>query len=177
MSDDGAFQLGIVMAGAVSGGAYTAGVVDFLIEALDAWQEAKDAGEDVPPHDVRVVVMTGTSAGAMNTALATVELNENFDSVHEVPAPPGVSARNKGYKSWVEEIDIVKLLGTCDLDNGENPLRSILTSKPRSMRSSCTTIISAVTKAWEISRRPMSASGADKPFQRRCNLGTIIMNS
>src|SRR5271163_2793770 len=31
------FKIGINMAGAVSAGAYTAGVLDFLIEALDAW--------------------------------------------------------------------------------------------------------------------------------------------
>ncbi len=130
MSDDGTFELGIVMAGAVSGGAYTAGVVDFLIEALDAWHEAKDAGEDVPRHQLRVRVMTGTSAGAMNTALATVAFNEDFEHVHEVPAPPQVSASNKGYRSWVEKIDIKKMLGTSDLDDEKQPLRSILNSKP-----------------------------------------------
>jgi muramoyltetrapeptide carboxypeptidase len=34
------FQLGLVMAGAVSAGAYTAGVLDYLIEALDAFARA-----------------------------------------------------------------------------------------------------------------------------------------
>ena len=33
------FEIGLVMAGAVSAGAYTAGVVDFLIRALDQWYE------------------------------------------------------------------------------------------------------------------------------------------
>jgi hypothetical protein len=33
----GGFEIGLVMAGAVSAGAYTAGVVDFLIQALDQW--------------------------------------------------------------------------------------------------------------------------------------------
>ena len=94
MSDNGTFELGIVMAGAVSGGAYTAGVMDFLIEALDAWEKAKHDGEDVPSHGVRIKVMTGTSAGAMNTALAAVMFNEDFEHVREVPAPPGVAATN-----------------------------------------------------------------------------------
>ena len=31
------FELGLVMAGAASAGAYTAGVIDFLFEALQAW--------------------------------------------------------------------------------------------------------------------------------------------
>ena len=30
-------DLGLALAGAVSGGAYTAGVLDCLVEALDAW--------------------------------------------------------------------------------------------------------------------------------------------
>ena len=44
------------MAGAVSAGAYTAGVIDFLIEALDAW-EGREAltgllENQLPEHDV-----------------------------------------------------------------------------------------------------------------------------
>ena len=33
---EGTFEIGIVLAGAISAGAYSSGVVDFLIEALDA---------------------------------------------------------------------------------------------------------------------------------------------
>jgi hypothetical protein len=33
----GTFELGLVLGGTVSAGAYTAGVLDFLIEALDCW--------------------------------------------------------------------------------------------------------------------------------------------
>ena len=36
MTDEPEFQLGLVMAGAISAGAYTAGVMDFMIEALDS---------------------------------------------------------------------------------------------------------------------------------------------
>jgi len=32
------FEVGIVMAGAISAGAYTAGVMDFVIEALNAYE-------------------------------------------------------------------------------------------------------------------------------------------
>ena len=37
------FKLGINMAGAISAGAYTAGVLDFLMEALEEWEKAKVA--------------------------------------------------------------------------------------------------------------------------------------
>jgi hypothetical protein len=42
------FELGICMAGAVSAGAYTAGVMDFLIEALDTWEQKR--GEKMCLH-------------------------------------------------------------------------------------------------------------------------------
>ena len=42
MSNHPKFRLGIAMAGAVSAGAYTAGVIDYLLETLQAWQVEKD---------------------------------------------------------------------------------------------------------------------------------------
>ena len=47
----GGFEIGLVMAGAVSAGAYAAGVVDFLIQALDQWHEGK-RGNDPRCHSV-----------------------------------------------------------------------------------------------------------------------------
>jgi hypothetical protein len=41
MAEDRTFELAVVMAGAISAGAYTAGVMDFLFEALDAYEDAK----------------------------------------------------------------------------------------------------------------------------------------
>lgn len=103
--------------------------MDFLIEALDAWEKAKNDDQDVPSHDVRIKVMTGTSAGAMNTALAAVMFNEDFEHVREVPAPPETAARNKAYKSWVVDIDIKELLTNTDFSDG-GPVRSLLNGKP-----------------------------------------------
>ena len=79
------FEIGLVMAGAVSAGAYTAGVMDYLIETLEAWEEAKKIERDklksdpnyqssIPLHDIEIKVMTGASAGGMTTAIAAVEL-------------------------------------------------------------------------------------------------------
>ena len=42
---DGTFEFALVLGGTVSAGAYTAGAVDFLIEALDCFTAAKARGE------------------------------------------------------------------------------------------------------------------------------------
>jgi hypothetical protein len=41
-SEKPGFQIGLAMAGAVSAGAYSAGVFDFLIEALNDWQRPRN---------------------------------------------------------------------------------------------------------------------------------------
>jgi hypothetical protein len=68
------FHIGLAMAGAVSAGAYSAGVFDFLIEALSEWQKAKERGEDVPKHDVFISTISGTSAGGIVGALGVASL-------------------------------------------------------------------------------------------------------
>ncbi len=40
------FHLAITMAGAISAGAYTAGVMDYLLEALDNWAEMKQKSNE-----------------------------------------------------------------------------------------------------------------------------------
>src|SRR5579883_2253275 len=91
------FHIALNMAGAVSAGAYTAGVLDFLVEALDEWYEAKESqraahGDDIqwwtiPAHDVRLDVMSGASAGGMCAAIGAVALQEDFDHVHQTGWP------------------------------------------------------------------------------------------
>lgn len=109
------FKIGINMAGAVSAGAYTAGVLDFLLEALEEWHGAKQRGEAVPAHDVSIEVLSGASAGGMCAAISAVQLTESRpDLLHEC---------------WVNRIDIRELLGTRDLHDGQ-PLVSLLDSTP-----------------------------------------------
>jgi hypothetical protein len=38
---DREFQIALALSGAISAGAYTAGVFDFLIQALDEWENAR----------------------------------------------------------------------------------------------------------------------------------------
>ena len=124
----GGFEIGLVMAGAVSAGAYTAGVVDFLIQALDQWHEGKQ-GDDprCPRHDVSLKVMAGASAGGMSVAIAAAQLCEAHVPAADPrsPGPPD----NKLLRSWVRRIDIARLLATCDLDSDpDGDVRSLLDS-------------------------------------------------
>ena len=60
---NGPFEIALVMAGAISGGAYTAGVLDFLIQAMDAWEEEKRLRpQDTLRHEVRLRAMSGSRA-------------------------------------------------------------------------------------------------------------------
>ncbi len=118
------FRIGINMAGAVSAGAYTAGVLDFLTEALDEWYAAKARGESVLPHDVCIEVVSGASAGGMCAAISAVMLQEQFDHIHDT-AKTGTT--NRFYEGWVNRIDIKELLKTDDLI-GATSVTSLLDS-------------------------------------------------
>jgi hypothetical protein len=119
------FKLGINMAGAVSAGAYTAGVLDFLTEALEAWQTAKANGDLVPAHDVIIEVFSGASAGGMCAAISSVLLQQQFDHIHDVQA---TGTTNRLYESWVNKIDIQPLLQTKDLSRPNPQVISLLDS-------------------------------------------------
>ncbi len=67
------FQIGLALAGAISAGAYTAGVLDFLFQALDEWEKLRGRA-DVPDHRVGLKVVAGASAGAITGALGAVAL-------------------------------------------------------------------------------------------------------
>jgi predicted acylesterase/phospholipase RssA len=69
MENENTFYVGLCLAGAVSAGAYTAGVMDYLIEALEAWEKRRGE-EDVPTHRVVIPVIGGSSAGGMTAIIA-----------------------------------------------------------------------------------------------------------
>ncbi len=118
------FKIGINMAGAISAGAYTAGVLDFLTEALEEWYKAKASGQAVPAHDVSIEVITGASAGGMCAAISSLMLQEDFEHIHDVGKS---NTSNRLYESWVNKIDIRELLKTDDLKNAP-PVVSLLDS-------------------------------------------------
>ncbi len=127
-----AFEIGLVMAGAVSAGAYTAGVVDFLIQALDEWYKAKEERPDeVPNHEVCLKVMAGSSAGGMTGAITAAALNSEYMPVTSLPGqePDEHTVKNnKLYDSWVRLIDIRHLLGRTDLISPDSRVISLLDS-------------------------------------------------
>lgn len=117
------FRIGLCMAGAVSAGAYTAGVMDYLIEALEEWEKRRgNAG--VPSHKVTIPIMGGASAGGMTALLTASTLN---NTITPVPLPkPGQllteHPENKLYHSWVDltAVDMFpKMLDTSDIQSGK----------------------------------------------------------
>ena len=144
---DTPFEIGLVMAGAISAGAYTAGVIDFLVEALDEWEKAKSfarehpddpKGRECPTHQVTIKVMAGASAGGMTAGLAAGLLGMDYEPVVAQPPPgrPAAPSNNNLYRSWVNTIDIDPLLGSNDLDGGEpaGPVGARLVYPPRHRR-------------------------------------------
>jgi hypothetical protein len=144
MADRPTFEIGLTMAGAVSAGAYTAGVIDFLFEALDAIEDVRAGrptghlsaglpGENPivdPPHNVRFRAMSGTSAGSMVTAIVATVLGTRVPPVTaERTATESGATGNPLYDAWVEQIHFDKLLSTGDLEEGKHVF-SMLNSEP-----------------------------------------------
>jgi hypothetical protein len=124
------YEIGLVMAGAVSAGAYAAGVVDFLIQALDEWHQAKDERPgEVPSHEVCLKVIAGSSAGGMTGAIAAGTLSGTHLPLTSLPGKrPDEEGRqsNNLYSAWVDQIDIRPLLDDRDLSGSDRTVRSLL---------------------------------------------------
>jgi|GEM_PF-371988 len=130
------FSLGITMAGAVSAGCYTAGVMDYLFEILDLWERAKKGEYDtlkkhhalIPNHQVRIDAMGGASAGGMTTTMSAIyALNGAINPVKK-PGEIKEVKNNILYDSWVLMDDnntadgrslFEKVWDTNDLDEGK----------------------------------------------------------
>lgn len=125
------FRIGLCMAGAVSAGAYTAGVMDYLLEALDDWEKRRGQS-NVPSHQVTIPIMGGASAGGMTAMLAASTINRDIKPV-DVPAQARLfdeHPENKLYNSWVDLTHrdmFSKMLETSDIEKGK--ILSLLNSK------------------------------------------------
>jgi Patatin-like phospholipase len=90
------FRLGLCLAGSVSAGAYSAGVLDYLFETLERWENAKaDASQkNIPTHNAVVDVFSGASGGGMCGIISSIILQDN---------KPYASGKNSLlYKTWVD---------------------------------------------------------------------------
>jgi hypothetical protein len=137
------FRVGIAMAGAVSAGAYTAGVIDYLLETLEKWQKAKDFNRavgkndpdydhSIPMHDVVIEVLGGASAGGMTAAITALSL---FEGIEPINAKNPDKLHNNIYDSWVNLNDqgdlktLEQMLSNDDITRlGE--VQSLLNSDP-----------------------------------------------
>ena len=111
------FEIGLVMAGAASAGAYTAGVVDFLLEALQAWEDAEGVrrSERTRPRGPIRVAAGASAGGVVASLLAMLPFTGHFpmrDLAGVAAAADAENAtRNLLYKSWVLDIDIRRDVG------------------------------------------------------------------
>lgn len=127
---DKRIKLGLSMSGAISAGAYTAGVFDFLVESLDQWDRHR--GEPgVPSHRVTIPALAGSSAGAVTAALGILAAVRG-----PVPMEPGAfpCTLPELYDAWVVQPDLARatdcgaLLDGADLVDEDSPLASLLDS-------------------------------------------------
>ncbi|MFP9115118.1 patatin-like phospholipase family protein [Flavobacterium sp. RHBU_3] len=132
MPENNTFHAGICMAGAVSAGAYTAGVMDYLIEALENWEKAKKLQSEgklsgIPKHNFKIEVLGGASAGGMTAAISARGLQENFEPITQQNVnTAGTANANPFYNSWVNLKETAKadmmalMLDTSDIDKDIN---------------------------------------------------------
>jgi hypothetical protein len=118
MDESKAFHIGLCMAGAISAGAYTAGVVDYLIEALDEW-EARRNEPGVPTHRVMISAIGGASAGGMTALMTAAAINFPIGKVSLDPNDLlKEQPQNPFYHSWVDmtrQDMFTEMLNTADL--------------------------------------------------------------
>ncbi|MEN0053081.1 MAG: patatin-like phospholipase family protein [Mucilaginibacter sp.] len=113
------FSVGICMAGAVSAGAYTAGVMDYLLEALQEWEKRRGQ-PGVPSHRVEIPVIGGASAGGMTGIIVASSLNSPITPIDKPSADLlEEHPENKFYNAWVDLTDadmFSTMLDTSDIE-------------------------------------------------------------
>jgi len=116
------FRICLTMAGAVSAGAYTAGVIDYLLETLKLWENLKNTdNESIPNHEVKLEVISGASAGGIvGTLMVASLLDGNFQKLRD--AWVGMADEKGKYT-------LSKMLNTKDIQKN-NKVRSLLNSTP-----------------------------------------------
>jgi len=115
--DPPVFEIGLTLGGTVSAGAYAAGVLDHLMEALDAWALSRQKGEAVPPHDVCISTIGGTSGGAINGGILLRAAGWDY--------PHGPHPENPFCRAWTTGVDLAALLRAEHRADGQRGFRSL----------------------------------------------------
>jgi hypothetical protein len=126
------FYIGFALSGAISAGAYTAGVLDFFFQALNEWEKARGV-PGTPAHRVDVQVITGASAGAITGALGVVALargirpqklsaaeKQNTHPIESEAAPDLRCVLPSLYETWVTRPRTVDPSGGIDFLSAED---------------------------------------------------------
>jgi predicted acylesterase/phospholipase RssA len=141
------FEFALVGAGAISAGAYTAGVVDFIIQALDSWYAAKEGKEaGTPPHEVKLSAFSGASAGAITAALTAGFLASDQPPLRSKAEADRNAGRNKLFDAWVDKIDIEHLLQARDLEETSRVVSLLDSTVLREIADAGLTILPRETK-------------------------------
>lgn len=122
--DKQTFELGLVLGGTVSAGAYTAGALDFLLEALEAWH----GGEQAPLHKVVIKTAGGSSGGAVCSAILGLLSSRRVPHINADPLPPdpnnvnpyGERTGNPLWDLWVNGFRIEPLLSNGDIEANQD---------------------------------------------------------
>ena len=134
MEENKIFHLGLCLAGSVSAGSYTAGVLDYLLDALKIWEERKRQNlPDTPTQDVRISVIGGASGGGMTGIIGSSILQNEIIPVKFPTSLKEVLAdqpQNKLYNAWVDMLGedmFPMMLDTADIDKNKE-ITSLLNS-------------------------------------------------
>lgn len=116
------YNISICMAGAVSAGAYSAGVMTELLETLRTWTDENNQLPFRPPHKVKLVGISGASAGSIQAVLTALDALSDTNNNRR---------QNLGKEAWFSA-SLSKLLDNQDLENIEaksDQIRSVLNSQ------------------------------------------------
>lgn len=116
------FRIGICMAGAVSAGAYTAGVMDYLLEALEAYEKVRGT-KGYPSHQIEIPVIGGASAGGMTAMITAAAFQQGIEHITQPPTNIlEEQTQNILYHSWVDLTDrdmFSRMLETDDIKDAD----------------------------------------------------------
>jgi hypothetical protein len=122
----GTFEFALVLGGTVSAGCYTAGALDFLFEALDCFAAAQQERK-APSHKVILKLITGTSGGGVNAAIAARALAYDFPHITRGTPIAGDRTNNPFYDIWIHTLQLDPFLTTSDV---AGQVKSLLNGAP-----------------------------------------------